>query len=157
MNIAFKKREGAYSQIICIRDDGSRSESLFPNIGPLPHDLIHYVVEKTLGLQKAFFGLVAGGAPIGYNRQHNRPLAKEQDITENWQSESLVEAIQTEVLSKRARAMDFMQLVKQYCEMHDVPVPQISTEQLHSILDELDHYGREWQSLGANHQIRVNF
>jgi hypothetical protein len=157
MNISFKKREGRYSQLICTRDDGSRSESLFPNIGPLPHDLIHYVVEKTLDLRKAFFGLVANGAPIGYNHDHNRPLAREQDITENWQSESLVEAIQMEVLSKRVEDRDFQRLIQQYCQAHNVPVPQISDDQLHLILDELDHYGREWQSLGANHQIRVSF
>lgn len=157
MNIAFKKREGRYSQLICIREDGSRSESLFPNIGPLPHDLIHYVVEKTLGLRKAFFGLVAGGAPIGYKHDHNRPLACEQDITENWQSESLVEALQSELLDCRSRDLDFQRLIQQYCQAHNVPVPDVSEEQLYSILNELDYYGRQWQQLGANHQLRVNF
>ncbi|MBD3670122.1 MAG: cytoplasmic protein [Gammaproteobacteria bacterium] len=157
MNIAFKKREGRYSQLICTRDDGSRSESLFPNAGPLPHDLIHYVVEKTLGFSKAFYGLVASGAPIGYHHEHNRPLADVPDITENWQSESLVQAIQNEVLSNRTRIRNFQRLLQRYCRAHNVPVPTVSEEQLQEIIQALEHYGRQWQRLGTNHQIRVNF
>lgn len=158
MNIAFRKREGAYSQLICTRDDGSRSESLFPNKRALPHELIHYVVEKTLGLHKAFYGLVANGAAIAYHDNHNHPLTKQhQDITQNWQSELLVEAIQTAALEHGGSIENFYKVFERLCISRKIQMPQINARQLRAICDELQQYHHRWESIGCNHQLDVSF
>lgn len=158
MNIAFRKRVGDYSQLICTRDDGSRSESLFPNKRALPHELIHYVVEKTLGLHKAFYGLVASGAAIAYHEDHNHPLTKKhQDISQNWQSELLVEAIQTAALEHGGSVEDFYKAVQRLCASRNIPLPPVNAHQLRAICDELQLYHHQWQNIGCNHQLNVSF
>jgi len=158
MHIAFRKREGAYSQLICTRDDGSRSESLFPNKRALPHELIHYVVEKTLGLHTAFYGLVASGAAIAYHEDHNHPLTKQhQDITQNWQSELLVEAIQTAALEHGGSVENFYKVVENLCTSRNIQTPMVNARQLRAICDELQQYNHQWQNIGCNHQLDVSF
>jgi len=158
MNIAFRKREGAYSQLICTRDDGSRSESLFPNKSAVPHELIHYVVEKNLGLHKAFYGLVANGAAIAYHDNHNHPLTSQnQDITQNGQSELLVEAIQMAVVAHDGSFEHFTRIVERLCRSRDIPLPQVSQQQLSAICSELQQYHHQWQSIGYKHQLNVSF
>lgn len=158
MNIAFRKREGAYSQLICTRDDGSRSESLFPNKRAIPHELIHYVVEKTLGLHTAFYGLVASGAAIAYHEEHNHPLiGKHQDITQNGQSELLVEAIQTAAFEHGGSVEKFYSVVEGLFASRKIPMPQVNARQLRAIYDELQQYQHQWLSIDCNHQLDVNF
>jgi hypothetical protein len=58
--IQFKKGRDSRPTLTCIRKDGSRTwnqvHSFFPE-----HDMTHLAVERALGLQEAFFGLVAAG------------------------------------------------------------------------------------------------
>src|SRR5262249_6522068 len=51
--------------LTCVRDDGSSTYSKSAH-GEFfaPHDLMHYVVETTLGFRRAFFGLIAAGWSI---------------------------------------------------------------------------------------------
>jgi len=43
------------------RADGSRAETRFPKKGPVPHDAVHWFVERELRLAKGFWGMVAAG------------------------------------------------------------------------------------------------
>jgi hypothetical protein len=43
------------------RGDGSSVATRFPHKGPIPHDYVHYAVERELGLETGFWGLVAAG------------------------------------------------------------------------------------------------
>ncbi len=67
MKIQIKKGKKRYKHkpdtLTCIRDDGSATWSHIHH-GFALHDLTHYVVETTLGLNDAFFGLVAKGYNI---------------------------------------------------------------------------------------------
>src|SRR4051812_40234637 len=64
MLIRFSRPKGK-PVLTCIRDDGSlvytrlRQGEFFAR-----HDLLHYAVESTLGLQHSFFGLIAAGWTI---------------------------------------------------------------------------------------------
>ncbi len=60
MNIELvKAAKGAVIRVL--RDDGSTAESFLPAKGPVPHDAVHYFVERELGCDNAFWGLVAAG------------------------------------------------------------------------------------------------
>ena len=60
MRITITKSERADS-IEAVRGDGSHVRTSFPHKGPLPHDLVHFVVESKLGIERGFWGMVAGG------------------------------------------------------------------------------------------------
>jgi hypothetical protein len=63
MRIHLKKGRDGPSTLACIRNDGTRTwaheHPFFPS-----HDLTHCAVESALGLDQAFFGLIAAGWEI---------------------------------------------------------------------------------------------
>jgi hypothetical protein len=61
LHIRFKK--GATPILECIRQDGTRTWQK-SQLGMVPHDLAHYVVESQLGFTKGFYGLLADGWDI---------------------------------------------------------------------------------------------
>jgi hypothetical protein len=62
MLIRFTKGQGKEDTLSCFRNDGSVTWER-ARVGVL-HDLIHYVVETTLGYREAFYGLLAAGWDI---------------------------------------------------------------------------------------------
>ncbi|MBD3610083.1 MAG: hypothetical protein HUJ30_05995 [Gammaproteobacteria bacterium] len=157
MEITFRKRHGDYSQLICTRDDGSRSETLFHNQESLPHDLIHYVVETTMGYQQGFYGLVANGAAIAYNQAHNHPIVARQDVIENLQAESLVKAIQLLADEYELSRSKLLPLTEQLCQDERIPTPNLTDKQVSSLCLSLQHYRQLWLDLCDNHQLQLNF
>ena len=67
MVIHFKKGKHQWKHkpdtLTCVRDDGSTTWTHLHR-GFVQHDFAHYVIEVTLGLKNAFFGLVAKGCDI---------------------------------------------------------------------------------------------
>lgn len=67
MQILIKKGKNRYRHkpdtLTCIRDDGSMTWSHIHS-GFALHDLAHYVVDTSLGLNNAFFGLIVKGYNI---------------------------------------------------------------------------------------------
>src|SRR5688572_28157344 len=66
LDFHLKKRADATAQLILIREDGSyTSGAIGPAEGYGPvHDLTHYAIEQTLGLDEGFLGLCASGWEI---------------------------------------------------------------------------------------------
>ena len=60
-----RSRTDKVDDLRCVRRDGSATGCPMPRQGILPHDLVHYVVESTLGWRHAFYGMIAAGADIG--------------------------------------------------------------------------------------------
>ena len=83
MEIAFVKTGGSHDRIHARRDDGSQAAWRWGAGGP-PHDLIHWVVEDALGLERGFWGLTAEGAD----------LDDLDDSSELMQAEAVVNSIQ---------------------------------------------------------------
>jgi hypothetical protein len=67
LTFRIKKRPDASAMLVLVRGDGTwTSGPIGPAQGYGPvHDLAHYVVECTLGLNEGFLGLVASGWEIG--------------------------------------------------------------------------------------------
>jgi hypothetical protein len=65
MQITFVRHPEAPDRIYVTRDDGSEVSWSFPSYGDgLPHDLVHLVVERHLGLRQGFWGRVAAGVEV---------------------------------------------------------------------------------------------
>ena len=63
MVIHLKKGRDGPSTLVCVRANGTRTWGREHPFFPL-HDLTHCAVESVLGLDQAFFGLIAGGWDI---------------------------------------------------------------------------------------------
>ena len=66
MVVRFVKTPGARDRVYCERTDGSSASWSFPSYGPtgMPHDLVHFAVERAMGMTDGLFGKVAAGADL---------------------------------------------------------------------------------------------
>lgn len=74
MRISFVRTVGSPDRVYVVRDDGSEVSWSYPSYGEaVPHDLVHYVVERAFGIRRAFWGAVAaGGDPKRVSEAANR-------------------------------------------------------------------------------------
>jgi hypothetical protein len=98
LRIRIKKAKDGPPVLTCVRADGSRTWSRVHVFFPT-HDLLHCVVESTLGLEKAFFGLVAEGWAID---DFATPRASERMGDEAAWGEGIVGLLDQERASGRA-------------------------------------------------------
>ncbi len=101
------------------RANGDTAETRFPKKGPFPHDLVHAVVEETLGLKHAFWGMIAAGhhpealAALASSMGHSsaaKAHLPDPSIVELIQAERLVECFEAEIWGGPA-ALDDLQSV----------------------------------------------
>ena len=67
LTFELKKRADAKAQLVLIREDGSHTVGTIgpaDGFGPV-HDLTHFAIESTLGLDEGFLGMCASGWEIG--------------------------------------------------------------------------------------------
>jgi hypothetical protein len=63
MEVTFAKVDPGFCETSVVRADGVRLA--VPTFGPMrhmPHDIVHFVVESELGVERGFWGCVAAGA-----------------------------------------------------------------------------------------------
>lgn len=92
-------RADKVDQLRCLRDDGSATATPMPRQGILPHDLVHYVVESTLGWRAAFYGIVAGGADIGWTMERTHDAFRRDVVDQAIHAEAVVESLQAQLWS----------------------------------------------------------
>ena len=82
MEIVFVRSEHRRVPSVVTRGDGVRlSVPVFGPLEPMPHDLVHFAVERELGLREGFWGSVASGAIFDGMRVlegRQRPHARER-------------------------------------------------------------------------------
>jgi hypothetical protein len=124
MQIKITKRNNR-NQLTCVRKDGSLVKS---DLGPkLPfHDIAHFVVEKTLGLQNGFYGNIKNGYTI-------EQLSDKQIIKtlghQTWFAEITTRALQS--LSSGACTIEqFAELIETEMKQFSFHYPFKFTEEL---------------------------
>ncbi len=85
MLIEFRKTKKGKDILFCRRADGSTtwSELVEGSAHPfvvVPHDLVHFVVETELRLERAFFGFVASGLDLHVSLDASRKLAMRLEV-----------------------------------------------------------------------------
>lgn len=80
MEVAFVRTGHRRDRFHVTRDDGSEASWSFPSYGDaLPHDLVHFVCERELGVRDGLFGAIARGADLErLNAKANREGGKEK-------------------------------------------------------------------------------
>ncbi|MCS6204837.1 cytoplasmic protein [Shewanella baltica] len=158
MQVIFTKGTQRYGQLRCVRMDGSATQTQMPEQGIAPHDMIHYVVEKRLHIQGAFFSQVRAGADISFALEHNETSRATADKTEVWQTESIVETLQSLLWSGETPTYDgFIYLLEQACNSRDLAVPTVSQSDFEHILNEIMELSIEWQGMGEGQSLTLKF
>ena len=153
MKVVFTKGSGKYGYLKCIRTDDSTTETQMPEQGIAPHDMIHFIVEKTLGFEGAFYGQLKAGANISFTMEHNETSRSAYNSIETWQTESIVESLQSLLWSSSFEYDDFSYLVNEACASRKLTKPVISEIAFNAIKEKLLTMNKQWQSLTKGESV----
>ena len=145
-----KLRTGKYDLVELHRADGRVERLENPKQGLAPHDMIHVVVEQTLGLREGFIGMVLSGLPMAMADQPRERENAGLYGVQAKQSESLVECVQAAVWdSAPVSPAYFREQARITCEMRDVPAPELDDTDIVQLIDRVRRASQEWQALPA--------
>lgn len=151
--------------IALVRGDGSTAATRFPKKGPVPHDAVHWFVERGLGLKNGFWGLVAAGhhpeaiAEIAKAAGHasaKRAGIPDAIIVEALQAERIVECFEADLWSPGA-AFDeagFLAIAETACGYSHVPLPAIGPGALAAVRNDLHAFAQDWIAAPEGHIAR---
>ena len=155
MIIRLTKGNNKPGTLTCVRTDGSTTRTrLHPNM--FQHDLMHYAVETTLGLQKSFFGQVASGIDIS---EFNKPTNQRgfEIPVESIQTEYIVGLLQVE-LSDGAVFADFNDQLQRSLANKNIPIPeQLTNSALDKIRTKVKQLLNKWEVLQPGDYLELIF
>ena len=141
-----------------VRDDGSVAITRFPKKGPIPHDAVHYYVERGLALKHAFWGQIAAGghpealaamAKAAGHASASRMGDPGSTIVELLQAERLVECLEAELWSIGNGEPDdpgLIAMAETACAASRVPLPALSPTVLAAIRGPLRTFVAAWSA-----------
>ncbi len=166
MEITITKGQ-AEDRIVVSHLDGRRMETTFPKKGPIPHDAVHWYVERGLGLGEAFWGMVANGlhpeeiagiAKAAGHASASRNTVPEPAIVELLQAERLVECFEADQWSGGSSTVeDFVAMAEVACNSSHVPLPALDAAQIGMIRDQIGHFARAWIAAPVGHTARFEW
>lgn len=118
-------RTDKFDQLRCIRRDGSVTSTMMPRQGILPHDLLHYVAESTLGWRHGFLGMIAAGADIGWTMEQTHDPANLAVADQAIHAEAVVESLQAQLWSAAFDEAAFLEGVRAACAARGRSVPAL--------------------------------
>ena len=139
-----------------VRADGSTASTRFPKKGPVPHDAVHWFVERALGLNDGFWGKIAKGAhpeelaalaKAAGHASASRAGDPEASIVELVQAERLVECFEAELWSMAGGAGDdagLIAMAETACGASRVPLPALSPATIAAIREPLGAFAAQW-------------
>lgn len=149
-----------------LRDDGSEARLTFPKKGPVPHDAIHYFVERGCGFAEGFWGGVAGGrdpesiqdmAKQAGHASAKRLRRPDEAIVELLQAERLVECFEAALWGDDLDTGAFRAVYRTACEASAVPAPALSDERIAAIFEDLQSFAEDWDALPVGESIKLDW
>jgi len=152
-----KQRSGKYDTVELHRGEGRIERLENPKQGLAPHDMIHLLVEQTLGLRQGFIGMVLSGLPMAMADQPRERENAGLYGVEAKQSESLVECVQAAVWDSTPVSADyFREQVRITCAMRDIPTPALDDDTVALLIERVRNASREWQALPAGEAMEFS-
>lgn len=156
MTIRFTKGNHKPHTLTCVRDDGSSTWWPLPEHF-LQHDMLHYIVETTLGFQNAFYGLIAEGRDITEfgTRQGRKDVYPDEAVA----VEFIVGLLQVEMRGPAPPDNDsFFAMLALTCEKQNLPFLQsLTPEQLDAIRAASHAWSEQWEKLPVGKSMEVPF
>jgi len=152
--------------LVVMRSDGTRCEARFPHKGPVPHDAMHVLVERALGLSRGFWGLIAAGhapdqlvelAKAGGHASAARARLPDESIVELLQAERMVEAYEALLWSGGGSLADLLGMAEPNCAASFVPCPQLDGPIHDRICADMNALLAEWRGAPTGHAALFNW
>jgi hypothetical protein len=134
--ITFEKRHGKYDAMLVERG-GKVAEIECPKQRPIPHDMFHYAVERTLQ-KRGFFHRAAAGEGVGF-RMDAEPTS---DAVER-----LVETMQADSWSGRPAPGEVIDLFATTCAACGAQAFPLTEDDIIQIRAEIDRLAVLWNEL----------
>src|SRR5689334_5514381 len=112
-----------YDLLRCVRMDGTEASTKMPRQGLLAHDLIHYVVESTLGYRNGFLGLIGQGAEFAYTMEQTHNVGNGELALQAIHAEAIVESLQAQLWAGSFDAEQFAEGLAAACSARQQSVP----------------------------------
>ena len=157
MFVRITKREDRRHRLTVVRDDGSVSQGRAVRglgLDAIPHDLLHALVEKTLGFQRGVFGMINTGLDIAELLDPGRKEANKAE-RELMLSEIVTTILQAEAAHVGLGEDVFEARLREHCAEHMLAVPTISADELRQVRALRDEHEKRWSELGAGETIEV--
>ncbi|MFD1612919.1 hypothetical protein ACFSCW_14030 [Sphingomonas tabacisoli] len=143
----FTKQDGKYDLLEIVRADSSVERIDCPKQGIIPHDMVHYAVEKELGARGFMRAAVAGEAS-GY-----APMSE----VEAEAIERLVETMQADAWGAPGTAGDLLDLYRMTCEARGHASIAVEPASIDAIKDEMTRLQLEWDEVPAGGTMELSF
>jgi hypothetical protein len=132
---------------------------LNPKQGILPHDMVHYVVEKCFPFE-GFIQLVFKGHEPGKTMDvlHNVAPRLQAEYSEtSWMTESLVESLQATLWSNSPSFDDFKYAYEKACEARGIEPAEICVADYQACRDLIGDLSRRWSSVEIGTALELSF
>jgi len=165
MEIRIIKGQGA-DRIEGTRQDGSSFVTALPHKGPVPHDLVHFVVEQELGFGRGFWGLVAEGrhpeeitemAKAAGHASAKRSQQPDPHFVQAIQVERIVEAFEAEFWSHGQDNDGLRFMAEAGCSQSLVPFPIVTDEAIDRARALLTSFARKWAELSVGETLSLQW
>lgn len=147
MRLTFTKLGGKYDDLLIERPSCAPETIQCPKQGIIPHDMVHYAVESTLG-HDGFLGMVAGGDAAVFATQGGD---SEEAI------ERLVESFQAELWGGRVPADELLATYELACDARGHPPVPVSAQDVERIRDRIDALTADWAALPVHASLTLEF
>jgi len=148
------------------RGDGSVARTTFPKKGPVPHDVVHLMVESELGIAKGFWGLVAGGAEPGdiqdmAKAAGHASASRAQHPAPHFipaiQAERLVECFEADLWSGGSDNESIREMARAGCEQSLVPLPSMTDVSIDRIRSGLAAFRDQWTLMATGGTVEFEW
>jgi hypothetical protein len=146
MKLLFTKRAGKTDDLLLTRDDGSTELIACPKQGMIPHDMVHFAVEKIIR-DRGFLSKAGAGEATGHMMAEQAAEAIER----------LVEAMQAAAWSGGGSAADIIGLYEMGCHARGHAALPVSVEQIQLIQQEIAGLTRAWDTVAVNGTLALSF
>ena len=152
--------------IAITRADGSKALTRFPHKGPVPHDAVHFFVERGLGMRRGFWGTVFDGmhpehigalAKAAGHASASRAQVPDQSIVELIQAERLVECFEADLWGGGGSDEDLVAVAEAGCAASFVDMPAIVPVAVSQIRGELAEFARSWTAAPLGHEALLRW
>lgn len=138
MQFIFTKGAGKFDQLLVQREDQSGERIECPKQGIIPHDMVHFAVEKTLSL-RGFMTRVAHGEAAQFTMQHE---AQSESV------ERLVEVFQGDGWSGGSTpAAELVAMYRLTCEARQCLVLPIDEAAIDAVRQQIAELTQAWQAV----------
>jgi hypothetical protein len=147
LRFAFEKlRDGKYDRLR-IEREGWTEELACPKIGGIPHDMVHFAVEKVMA-KRGFMRRIAEGERLAFGMAPD---------VESDQMERLVEVMQADANGGFPPPADLVDMYRVTCDARGVPPHPVTEQDILAIRAEMARLDRCWKETPVGGSLTLSF